>query len=201
MAVLDDFFPYVRSAFPGVPDALMRQAVRDAAIDFCEQTRVIEQRADLNVSANQREQAFEVDGVEPFDLRYLRRGDTHLTPTTREEVNRLGDADGSPTHFYLEGDGSVILWPTPTAAETLTGIATFRPALDATDVPDALLRDWREAIAGGAKMRLGRDYTNFRNEDAATVGAMQWDRGVSRALHQLGKGRTSKRIRARPTMF
>lgn len=201
MAVLDDFFPYVRSSFPEVPDALMRQAVRDAAIEFCERTRVIERRATLNVTAGQREQAFDLSEGEPFDLRHLRRDGSDLIAATRGEVNDLGDADGTPTHFYLEGSGSVVLWPTPTAAEALDAVATFRPSLDDTDVPDALLRDWREAIAGGAKMRLGRDYAPFRSEDAAQIGAMQFDRGVSRAIHLLGHGRTGQPVRARPTMF
>lgn len=201
MATLDDFLPWVRPSFPETPDELMRQAVRDSAIEFCEKTMLLERTADLSVVADNREQSLSLAEGVPYQLRYLRRSGNDLTPATRGTIHEFGEASGQPTHYYLESNGDVVLWPTPTAAETLEAHAIFRPEYDATELPDVLLHDWREAIAGGAKKRLGRDYINWRNEDAAQVGGIQFETGVSRAINQRGHGRHGHPVRVRPTFF
>lgn len=53
MATLDSFLPLVRGRLPGCPDIVLKDAVRDAAIEFCRRTELLRANVDLAVVANQ----------------------------------------------------------------------------------------------------------------------------------------------------
>ena len=53
--ILDDFFPEVRLDAPSVGLPIVRQAVRDAAREFCKRTHIWQETKTRSISANKRE--------------------------------------------------------------------------------------------------------------------------------------------------
>ena len=50
MSSLDSFLPYVRPWAPGVPDPTAYKAIRQAAVEFCERTRLWKFEDDFDVN-------------------------------------------------------------------------------------------------------------------------------------------------------
>ena len=53
MATLDSFLPLIRGRLPGCPDIVLKDAVRDAAIEFCRRTELLRAHIDMAVVAGQ----------------------------------------------------------------------------------------------------------------------------------------------------
>ena len=53
MATLDSFLPLIRGRLPGCPDIVLKDGVRDAAIEFCRRTELLSAHIDLAVVAGQ----------------------------------------------------------------------------------------------------------------------------------------------------
>lgn len=201
MARLDDFVASVRNGFPDVPDEIVRGAVRDAAIEFCQRARVVESVESLRVRAGRAAHDLRVLGGVAFEVHRLSRDGRDLEPSSQYEIRQLPESTGTPTRYFFDGRGRIELYPVPEADEVLAARAVFAPDPDGEDVPDVLLGQWREAIAGGAKMRLGRQYAPFANPDQALVGEAEFERAINQAITQRARGRTNRPIRTVPVQF
>lgn len=197
MAGLEMFLPQVRAAFPTVPYILMREAVRNAADEFCRRTRLIQVRVPVSVVADNATAAVTITGARAFEVMNLWREDRELNKSNVVDILARWPSKGYPREYALDGDGRLLFWPEPAVDETLQANAVFAPGLDATELPDALRDDWRDTIAAGARLRLGRDYAPFRNDEQALIGAGIFERGIERAIQRRSQGGTGRPLRSR----
>jgi len=165
MVTLEQFLPLVLGRLPGCPEMILENAVRDACIQFCQETRLFTSAVDVDVVANEATVELYPDTDTHWEVLTVRRDQQLLTPTNRDDyaADGYGQASGTPTHYYLEGDRTLVLGPVPDADETLSATVSVRPKDTATRVQDALYSDFRTAIAAGARAWVRRNYGDWVN--------------------------------------
>lgn len=183
------------------------QALRDACIEFCERTEVVQTVDTFDVEAGQAE--YDVGSPAQQQLCRVIRvtyGDTVLLPVAVDEVRsgaamRAGvDTEvtaeaGTPTRYYqrVPGGSEIYLWPVPDvdATAALAVRAAFAPLRSATQVEDVLFNDWMREIVSGALSLLqivpGQPFTN---PTLAEYHRGVFHSGMNRATTQARRGFT-----------
>ncbi|MCK7581098.1 MAG: hypothetical protein MZV65_39380 [Chromatiales bacterium] len=129
MARLKDFLPLTIGRLPGCPELLVRDAVREACIEFCKRTRLMVDDQPLEVRAGERfAVVIPADGL-VYRVESVRRGAMALMCGSRHDFARehLDVKTGTPSAFYLESDQRVALGPIPEADEVLDGCVRGAP--------------------------------------------------------------------------
>lgn len=205
MKDLDVFLPYVLPYAMGCPPSVAKQAVVDAAIEFCERSGAIQQTLDpMSTSLGTLE--YELDLPTKQDLVQIKRAwfkGAEMTPVPTESVRNalawratipgVQAQSGDPSEFYTASRNAVGIFPRPSVAETdvLTVRAVLKPSRDATQLDDALYLDWVEVIAAGALQRLhstpAQPYTDSARAEQR---AAKFFAGVTKAKLFAVNGRT-----------
>lgn len=203
MARLKDFLPLTIGRLPGCPELLVREAVREACIEFCKRTRLIVDDQPLEVRAGERFAVIIPSEGLVYRVESVRRGATPLTPGSRHDfaLAHLDVKTGAPSAFYLESDQRVVLGPIPEADEVLMASCVVRPSDEAQSVPEALYSDWREAIAAGARAWTRRHYQPWSDTMAEQDDRMFFEQAVSRANMDRARGGTGRSLRAKGHFF
>lgn len=144
-------------------------AVRNACIDFCHTTLLVQTVTTQNIVADQQDYNLTIP-AESVLARVMKvfYGDTELAPNTVESVNsgvvvrgNVGDATqrkDTPVVYFQRTPtvATISVYPLPATALTLgLGVrAAFAPTRTAANVDDSLLNYWAEEIAAGALYRL-----------------------------------------------
>lgn len=188
---LAELLSRVHDEFPSVPELLALRALSDATKEFCSRTHAWQE--DLpQVVLRPGEETYELSldaGVQLVQLKDVRLDGRKIDPVATE-ILRLRAAPlraGLPAG-YVQWEPSVLeLVNTPTDAARLDVKAALTLALNATEVnlPDALLDEYGEAIASGAKGRLVRQSNQPWYAPDAVLGYM----GPFYAAVALAKGR------------
>lgn len=199
MVSVSEFVPFVRAQFPSAPDFLLARAIVESAIEFCRRTRVVQGEGEVNAMEGEQEaDVFMLYGESSEITKVYRKEDGSVLEQLSElDIRNARESTGTPRAYTLAGAGKVLLWPTPDTSETLWAAIVYVPSINATSLDQSLFSIYREAIVGGAQYRVGRNNFHFRNEDAAQVGMIEFDRGVTRAITQQAKGRTGRALRTK----
>lgn len=160
MKDLDEFLPSIRPYAPGVADPTAYFAIRQAAIEFCEKTRMWRFEDEFDIVGDEFEALLcpasavihEIDEVW-FDGIKLRK----VTTSKLDEIVpswRNGDTlpTGSPSYVTQTKPNEIVLVPFGTGTVKLS--LFLKPAQDAVEVPDFLPDQHRETIAWGALARI-----------------------------------------------
>lgn len=216
MASVDVFLSRLMPSVIGCPDALARQAILDSAIEFCEETQVIQ------VISEPQDVTAEV-GVYDLDLPAgqgvvttlkVWYGTTLLGPTPIAQVNNIlayvGSAGnqspvlGTPTSFFEFSPTVIGLYPIP----DVSGVGMFsarvatKPLRTATVLDDILYQDWVEAIVAGARQRIHAMPEQFFSSDAKAAQALAQFRSlVNRAKSAGARGRVASSLYVNPIRF
>lgn len=164
MKTWDSFYPDVATEVPGAPDIVIDHALRNAAIEFCERTRVhvVSLDAEDSVSGVGEYQitppSQAVNIAEVLSVSFM---GIALEPRTIEAVRHGYGADwriktGVPACYTQQAADTLIIVPAPDRAETAAiGIdVALCPSPTAAGLDDWLFRKYRHAIAAGAKARM-----------------------------------------------
>lgn len=216
MASYEAFLPYVLPDAPGCAEIVAVQAIRSAAIDFCERSLVLQRDHDpITVIKNIVDYDFEPPLENTLVTKIMRAWFKHdeleaIAPdmvTDPTIYNRLfADANPltGPTRAIIQKDERTFsLNPKPdqTYANAITMRVALKPTRASTTCDDVLFEDYAEFIAHGAKARLcvtpGKSYTN---PDVAALGNALFTQGVNRALQRGARGhtRSTLSVRMRP---
>lgn len=163
-----DFYDLVVPDLPGCPFGMIDNALRQAAIEFCEQSLAwTYQHPDVAVIAATGVYAF----VPPSDavvhaITYAAFNGSEIASHSGESDLRIWDwrnQTGTP-EYVLGGATSLTLVSTPDIDGTLTLTVALKPSPTATGVDDSIFNEYREAIIHGALWRLmlspKKPYTN-----------------------------------------
>lgn len=162
-AVWSDFLPEVLIEVPGCPEPLVEHHIRNAAIEFCNETLIW--REDLTPIDSVIEQA-EYTLTPPAGSRIVmpvsvEYDDKLIDPETEENLNaksrtwRTNDP-GTPSVFLIPDPLTILLHERPNSV-IVGGIAVkaaLKPTRNATEVADIVYDDWAEAVAAGALSRI-----------------------------------------------
>lgn len=197
---LPEVMPYVHD----VPEIVAVQAIRNACIEFCEETHYLQENLDAITG---------IEGIGEYDLdandanykvveiMQAYYGDQLLIPKAQEELNQIyrtsnwEDLKGNP-YYYFRPRASVIRLvtkPILTEANKLKVKAALAPKRTSTTVDDELFERFLEYIAHGARARLyntpnqpyydpktAMEYTKRFNDEMAEVRTRVY-KGLTRA--------------------
>lgn len=157
---LREIIPYVRD----VPEVVVIQAVRNATIQFCERTRVLQTNLDpMDVTATVSVYDFQPDiGYKVVDIMEAWYGDQLLIPKAVEELTRIyrtsnwNDLDGNPYYYFRSRTQEITLVPSPRTNETakLKLRVAVTPSRDSDTVDSEVYERYYEFISLGARARL-----------------------------------------------
>lgn len=154
------FYPEVAPLVPGCADILMTNAIRNAAIEFCEQSLFWQEVQDaVDVTSTDLPYDLEapagarvcqiisgaVDGkpISPIALTILETRVDWATLTA--EI---------PTHFYQQNPNQYSLFPLPTGTVSVVLRTAYSPTREAVEIEEHLYQTQLETIAAGALARL-----------------------------------------------
>lgn len=171
MATLDDFTRYVAIDVPNCPLPVIENAVLRAAQMFYERTERKRETIEFPtvdvLASNLAGYALTVPAqyllsrVASVRTERFPRG---LGITSEYEAAGMM-TPGMPSHYYVKGNGNLVLVrPPETAGDIVTVDVVLKPAMSATVLDDFLLNDNRDLIVYGAKAILmalhGRPWSN-----------------------------------------
>lgn len=208
MATWEQWYDEVVPDVPGAGLPLIKNAIKNAAIEFCQRTRVyrIEHPA---ISAV--EDDGEYDWAPGAGLKVVRAEivwyeGKQLDPVTPADLQALypqwTEETGPPVYFVQEMPETLVLVPKPNAdaADAITARVSVKPSRAATSISDQLYELYLEQIAAGAKARLfamqSKPWSNPQGaqresglfEDAIAQANLDAFRGHSRARNNSNRG-------------
>ncbi len=203
MVSLDLFFPTVRGRLPGCPETVLRDAIRDACIEFCKRTQLFTQEVTVDVAAGEAQTVLYPDSDVLWEILDLRRDTSPLTALNRTEFLVQGYAvdAGTPAYYYLDGDRALVLGPVPDTAETLTALVTSRPTDTATYVADALWSDFREPVSAGARAWVRRHYGEWSEPRLEAEDRQFFERAIHNQNIRRARGGAGTALRVRAYGF
>lgn len=156
----EDFLPEVMLDVMGCPDSIAENAVKQSAIEFCNQSRVYrDQLADLSTANGTPTYSIVVPaGSEMIALHKVNQVGQQLPlptiPTILLDRFIISTTPERPRWFNQETPATITFFHTPDDIYTYNLFAILKPTKASTSGPDFLFNDWLEPIAHGAKKRL-----------------------------------------------
>lgn len=197
MIALADFVKYVRSSAPSCPDKIIKDAVREASVEFCERSKLITEITTVDTVIGQSDYPIAPTTGAFNEIQKCERADgSDLDSVSIQDFYEYDVDDNDPLRFAFLSD-DLLLHPTPIAIETLTITGIVKPAEDDTTVPDELFLNHRQTIAAGAKHIIHSQYESYLDSGKATFNKGVFDGGVFKAGVKRAKGGTSRPLRTR----
>lgn len=204
MTPLDAFLPEIRPYAPGVPDQVAFKHLRNAAIEFCERTKLWKWEDDYDMPATDCEQVITPSNSTVMDFEKVIFDGNDLRPVATVDLDRLspGWRTEAPTGMpqYITQIEQNTLRIVPALAGHLYLCLRLKPSKDADELPDFLDIEYREVLSWGALSRIlmvpGQSYTS---PDMAQFYAQRFDNKVGSLSAKGSKGQMNapKRTRAR----
>jgi len=200
----DAFVPWVLVNAPGCPEISAVQALKDATIQFCEQTLIHQVDHDpISSIANIADYDLEspVSGTRVHKIMRAWYEGNILMPVAPDEVSEptvynqnIGGYQkrtGTPTGFIHKDHASLSLIPVPdvSRANSVTLRVALAPLRSASTVADFLYENWGEFISNGATARvMAMPNKAFHNPSAAAYHQTRYQIGINQARQQANHG-------------
>lgn len=200
------FLPYVLPLVPNCPEPTAVLAIRNACIDFCRGSLLLEQALDPITSiAGVSEYDIDVPtGYKLAQVQQLYFNGNRLARRSLSEVASRYSRDwallsGTPQAWTQFTPDMVILVPMPstTTANAITGTIAITPSRDSAGVDDTVFERYVEQIAHGAAARLCNVPNQpFTDPNAALLYTKQFNSDVAnvRALVSSGQNRAPLKV-------
>lgn len=158
----DQFLVLVMPELPECPVPLIMDAANEVIEDFCKRTSIWTLPLDY-VTTYPGVSTYQVDaptGSRVLDLMSVTAGGRPLRQASAAALSEITQdwqaaTSAYPSHYELQSDGELRLWPTPTQdGVRIDMVARLTAEMSMTELPDAVMRNWRRAIASGTKAKL-----------------------------------------------
>jgi hypothetical protein len=193
-ASYEDFFPNILTEVPGAAEVVVVNAVRNACIEFCEKSLVLQRDHDP-VTLKSGVVDYDLDPPKGYIVVKVMKAwleDNQLTPLAPDFVreasvyNRLftsyQDKSSTPQFYLQKDERSVSVWSPPDKdyVNGLTMRVALKPSRASEGIESVILEDYAETIASGALSRLmisvGKPYSN---EKMAAVHRTLFQQGIN----------------------
>lgn len=155
MKSLKAFYPAIMPFAPGVPIITAENWIRQAAIEFCERTKLWRWSDSFTLTSDLSEDILSPAGSTVFGIELAELDGRKLTSVTPEWLD--ANLSGWRTNENIEGGGRYFtqlepntICVVPNSIGTLYLSLFLKPSHDATEVPDFIADQYRQAIADGA---------------------------------------------------
>lgn len=197
----DLFLPDVVQFVQDVPEIVAIQAIRNAAIQFCEKTRVLQtELTAMDTEENVSVYPFEPDiGYKVVDIMEAWYGDQLLIPKAVEELTRIyrtsnwNDLDGNPYYYFRSRTQEITIVPKPSVSESakLKLRVALVPSRASSVIDEEIYERYYEYIALGARARLygtaGQPYYSAKD---AQIYLKRFSDGMNEIRTRVAKGLT-----------
>lgn len=208
MKALSAFYPRILPHLPGCPEALVDQALVDAAIEFCDSSLVLRQSLDpFNTVVNIAQYDLDAPSSQHDINRVLSVTlDGKLLSPGMAEVIRgdLPTDKAKPRGFYTDRTDSVFtlkLSPPPDDVYSVVVSVALSPARTATQLEDDLYNIWIETLTASTIARVmqipGQPFSNPAGA-RMLMDSVARQTVRSRIEGNYGQMRGSMRVRSRP---
>lgn len=152
MDYVEDLLPDVMFRAPDVPDTILRQTIRDAAYDFLQTSEVWRETAQPVFTFN------EVDTYEIYfdwDVRIVRLHSVMIDdrPMRTVEVDELSGSRGDAVSVSNDDPHRLLMGPHARRGWAIIN-ASIAPNRGQIDLPDHLIRDFRDGFISAALARI-----------------------------------------------
>lgn len=184
---LDAFVPQINPHVVGCPDGVLKNALLTAATEFCTRTLSWQVRqAPVATSATSYPYSIPLPAHATLARVLAVHVDTSkLKPTSYEALDQSYDWDtrtGNPSHFLVEANSTLVVFPLPAAPMDLRITAACTVARDATVLEDFLYTTWRDALVAGALYNLtSQPKRAWSDSTQAQTHLLQFERGIHAA--------------------
>lgn len=213
MTDYDDFLSRTLSEVPGCPEIAAVQAIKDSAIQFCEQSLIHQADHDpVSVVAKINDYDLEtpVKGTRIVKVMKAWYQGRELSPSAPDQIGsplaynqRIGGYDttySDPQVFFQKDTDTFSLFPIPEKSVTsgITMRVALAPLRNSTSCADFLYEQWVEVISAGAVWRLqssqGKAYFNPK---LAQLSGAEYQRGINDARSKALRGYTRANLSVR----
>lgn len=204
MATPADFAKWVRPFVPNCPEPILLDAIFNAAVEYCSRTQNLTDDVQITTQAGVSTYPITVlDGYEPVQILTVKRDGYPLRPSDRRDIEvKTFAAPRQPTDFYMDGDFNLVLFPTPVDVDTFDLSVAITPAMDATELPDLLLKQQRYLhVAAGAKAKLLVEPYPWANLQVAMYELEVFESAIAKQQVKRSKGNSATRLRTKTTFF
>lgn len=163
MQSIDSLFAYIQPEVPSCPVSMVRNAIKRAAIEFCEATlahRVTEEGIPIVNGIAVIEIDTPSSEVRPIEVLNVWASNRELIPKNMTQITELipdwQTSQGDPAYYNQPSRNEIRVYPIPAdqIGATLTIRAAFAPLMTATKLDDDLAILYAEAISAKAKAIL-----------------------------------------------
>lgn len=212
------YLPEVLPDVPGCPNVMAINAVRNAAIEFCEKSLIWRYDFAGKIALVAAQATYPLTSPAGSNVAMITRlgfwptGATKAKevtgPVGHDELDRIREGWREETNvgvnsietFTADGNNvRVVPIPVANQADAVSVSAALKPTRASTDGPDMLYDDWLEWIAHGAKWKLmatpKKDWTDL---ELATYHKNQFEIGIARAGAKIVKGGGQRRMTIQP---
>lgn len=203
MKSLDVFAPSVNQYAPGCPDMTLYFGLRQAAIEFCERTRLWRFDDEFAVSVDDSKDIIAPSGADIHEIEAVFFDGQELEPKSTSWLDgnmrgwRDGELSGVP-HYFTQTEPNTIRL-VPFMAGTVGLHVWLKPSQDTEVLPDWMVDQHRETIAHGALARiLLMPIQTFTNPELAMMFSNKFQSKLDRlsAVGFTGQQRAQTRTRA-----
>lgn len=197
-----EFLPEVMPFARDVPEIVALQAVRNACIEFCEETRYLQVDNDA-VTLVAGASDYELDapnGYKVIDVVEAWVGDQFLVPKSVEELTKIYRANdwrtmkGNPYYYYRGRMGVMTVVPQPVSPSTVTQSflkcrVAIAPSRTSTAIDDDIFERFLEIIATGARARLYETVNQpYYDPQAAAICRKKFNDDIADVRTRVNKG-------------
>jgi hypothetical protein len=206
MKPLREFHPKILPYVSGVPEPTLNTALIDAAVRFCEDTKVIMERT-YPFTTTQGVLGYELDSPAQHRISNIERMWCNGHRMSALPSNRTPDeevAEGTPRFFYGRRQDErfeVALFPVPDGEHSITAEVVYCPTRTATALDNDLLERWIDAIRAGTLAYLhgipGQPFTDITMSASYGMAFLAKSAEAKRSM-SFGRVSTSHRVNPRP---
>lgn len=193
----------------GVPEPVAINALRKAAIEFCDRSRAwVTDHDPIDLIAEEATYQFSPNnGTVVIRVEEAWVSGMDITPTTRLDVQRNANWTsmlGTPKHYLQENTEELILFPKPVSALSgaLTIKVSLKPSRKSTGLEGWLVEKWLDEIMHGAKWKLLEMPSKpWSDGNSALYHKGAFDAAIICAQLAVQKGFGKAPLRTRPQYF
>lgn len=178
MKDIDEILPHVLQYAPGCSALTAYFGIRQAAIDFCERTRLWRYEDDFDIDGEDAECITTPYGSVLYEIELVQFDGEDLCPQTTAWMDsncqgwRAGELEGLPNYVVQTEPNTLRV--VPWQAGHINLFLWLKPSDDATELPDFIIDQHRKTISHGALAYIlampGQPFSN--DAKAAEFGAL-----------------------------
>lgn len=179
----ETFHPLITPDVPGCPLEIVNRELAITASDFFSRTHLW--REDLTVQNTVVDQShYDVTECAVIEsVQWVKVDNIELVHTDDRLINpEYLSRTGRPTHFWIDKETEIRLYPIPDAVFPLDARIVLKPSRTARGVPSFVYQKWADAFVSGAIFRIARvPNKEWTNPEQAALHKNIYEQAVTNA--------------------